>query len=109
MVPSSRAPRIHNREPIRNRKQEGVEDERTSLPMGDLGTANIARKNWQAIRNAPNCALTAVASRDLESAGVTWQNARPILPHDPPPRAYGSYEELWPATRWTPCISRCRR
>lgn len=31
-----------------------------------LGTAAIARKNWLAIRNAENCTLTAVASRDLQ-------------------------------------------
>ena len=33
---------------------------------GILGAADIARKNWQAIRNAENCTLVAVASRDLE-------------------------------------------
>jgi hypothetical protein len=27
-----------------------------------LGTAGIARKNWQAIRHAENCTLTAVAN-----------------------------------------------
>jgi predicted dehydrogenase len=36
---------------------------------GILGTANIARKNWQAIRNASNATLLAVASRDSERAG----------------------------------------
>ena len=33
---------------------------------GILGAADIARKNWLAIRNAENCTLTAVASRDPE-------------------------------------------
>ena len=33
---------------------------------GILGTAEIAHKNWQAIRHAPNCTLSAVASRDIE-------------------------------------------
>ena len=32
---------------------------------GILGAAFIARKNWQAIRDAGNAALIAVASRDI--------------------------------------------
>ena len=31
---------------------------------GIIGTANIARKNWKAIRNSGNSTLVAVASRD---------------------------------------------
>jgi len=61
---------------------------------GILGTANIAQKNWRAIRNAPGCALTAVASRDLERCRRYVAQCQAHTPHDPPPRAYGSYEEL---------------
>jgi predicted dehydrogenase len=61
---------------------------------GILGTADIARKNWRAIRNAPACALTAVASRDLERCRRYVAQCQAHTPHDPPPRAYGSYEEL---------------
>ncbi|QJX00646.1 Gfo/Idh/MocA family protein [Frigoriglobus tundricola] len=35
---------------------------------GILGAANIARKNWKAIRNAENATLTAVASREPSRA-----------------------------------------
>jgi predicted dehydrogenase len=61
---------------------------------GILGTAHIAHKNWQGIRNAPNCRLTAVASRDLERCRRFVGECQAHTPHDPPPRAYGSYEEL---------------
>ena len=36
--------------------------------FGFLGTANIARKNWQAIHNTGNAVLSAVASRDITRA-----------------------------------------
>jgi len=36
--------------------------------MGILGAANIARKNWKAIRFAENATLTAVASREPSRA-----------------------------------------
>ncbi|MGA2796384.1 MAG: Gfo/Idh/MocA family oxidoreductase [Thermoguttaceae bacterium] len=61
---------------------------------GILGTAEIARKNWQAIRNAPNCSLTAVASRDLEKCRRFIRECQRHAPFDPPPRACGSYDEL---------------
>ena len=35
---------------------------------GILGSANIARKNWKAIRNADNSTLVAVASRERSRA-----------------------------------------
>ena len=35
---------------------------------GILGTANIARKNWRAIRLAENAVLVAVGSRDAAKA-----------------------------------------
>ena len=59
---------------------------------GILGAADIA-KNWLAICNAENCTLTAVASRDPEHAGFI-ADCQLHAPFDPPPRAFGSYEEL---------------
>ena len=35
---------------------------------GILGTANIARKNWKAIRLSENATLVAVGSRDAAKA-----------------------------------------
>ena len=61
---------------------------------GILGAADIARKNWQGIRNAENCTLAAVASRDLERCGRFIADCQRHAPFDPPPRAFGSYEEL---------------
>jgi predicted dehydrogenase len=61
---------------------------------GILGTAEIARKNWQAIRNAPNCALSAVASRDLARCRRYVAECQQQVRFDPPPKALGSYEEL---------------
>ncbi len=61
---------------------------------GILGAAEIARKNWQAIRNAPNCRLTAVASRDLEKCRRFVAECQGCVPMDPPPQACASYEEL---------------
>jgi predicted dehydrogenase len=46
----------------------------TVCRWGILGAANIARKNWKAIRNAENATLTAVASRDPARA-KTWLDA----------------------------------
>ena len=61
---------------------------------GILGAANIARKNWQAIRNAPNCALVAVASRDLQRCRQFIEGCQADAPHAVTPQAMGSYEEL---------------
>lgn len=61
---------------------------------GIVGAAEIARKNWQAIRNAPNCTLTAVASRNLERCRRFIDECQGHAPFDPPPRACRSYEEL---------------
>jgi predicted dehydrogenase len=67
---------------------------RTICRWGILGTAEIARKNWLAIRNAENCTLVAVASRDLRRCRRYIAECQRHAPFDPPPRAYGSYEEL---------------
>ena len=61
---------------------------------GILGTANIARKNWQAIRNAGNSTLVAVASRDKARAQKFIDECQADVPFAPPPAPCGSYEEL---------------
>jgi predicted dehydrogenase len=61
---------------------------------GILGTANIARKNWKAIRNAGNCSLAAVASRDAARARQFIAECQAEAPLTPTPVACGSYDEL---------------
>src|SRR5687767_3389144 len=61
---------------------------------GILGTANIARKNWQAIRLAGNSQLVAVASRSGERASQFIAECQANVPHDPPPQPCASYAEL---------------
>jgi predicted dehydrogenase len=61
---------------------------------GILGTANIARKNWKAIRNAGNATLTAVASRDRERARRFIEECQAAVSLTPMPIACGSYEEI---------------
>ena len=61
---------------------------------GILGTAGIAQKNWQSIKNAGNARLVAVASRNQERAQAYVDECGESVPFDPVPRAVGSYEEL---------------
>src|SRR5262245_4392679 len=61
---------------------------------GVLGTADIARKNWKAIRVAGNATLTAVASRDAAKAHACTDECQADTPFPTPPAACGSYEEL---------------
>jgi predicted dehydrogenase len=61
---------------------------------GILGTANIARKNWKAIRHAGNSALVAVASRDRERARRFIEECQAAVPLAPVPVPCGSYGEL---------------
>jgi predicted dehydrogenase len=61
---------------------------------GILSTANIARKNWQAIRRSGNGRIAAVASRDAAKAGQFIAECQREQPFDPVPAALGSYEEL---------------
>jgi predicted dehydrogenase len=61
---------------------------------GVLSSANIARKNWQAIRNAGNATLVAVASRDINRAAQFINECESFVPFPTPPVAYGSYQEL---------------
>jgi predicted dehydrogenase len=61
---------------------------------GILGTAGIARKNWQAIRLAGNAALTAVASRSLERSREFVAACQAACPHPTVPAAVEGYAEL---------------
>ena len=61
---------------------------------GILGTANIARKNWKALRNAGNSALVAVASRERSRAQKFIDECQADVALTPAPVPCGSYEEL---------------
>jgi predicted dehydrogenase len=61
---------------------------------GILGAAFIARKNWQAIRDAGNATLIAVASRDLAKAQAFIDDCQSSAPHPVLPEAMDSYEAL---------------
>jgi predicted dehydrogenase len=67
---------------------------RTQCRWGILGTANIARKNWQAILDAGNARLIAVASRDAQKSSAFVSECQATVPHTQAPMALGSYEEL---------------
>jgi predicted dehydrogenase len=64
------------------------------LRWGILGTAEIARKNWKAIRNSGNSTVAGVASRDLGRARQFITECQSNAPMEPLPVAFGSYEEL---------------
>lgn len=59
-----------------------------------MGTAGIARKNWQAIKNSGNGKLVAVGSRTKERAAQYIAENQAQVPHDPAPRPLGSFEEM---------------
>ena len=61
---------------------------------GILGTAGIARKNWQAIHDAGNAVVAAVASRDGRRAKKFASECQKLLPFPTAPEALGSYEAL---------------
>ena len=61
---------------------------------GFLSTAGIAKKNWQAIRDAGNARLVAVASRDRGKAEQFIADCRQHVPVEGDPVALGSYDEL---------------
>ena len=65
-----------------------------NLRWGILGAANIARKNWKAIRNAGNSTVVAVASRDLKRCRAFIAECQAAAPMEALPKALGSYEEL---------------
>ncbi len=61
---------------------------------GILGTANIARKNWKAIRHAGNATLAAVASRDTAKAQKYIDECQSEVPFPAAPAPCGSYDDL---------------
>jgi len=61
---------------------------------GFLGAANIARKNWLAVRNAGNANLAAVASRDVNRAERFVDQCQSIHPFDVAPDPIDGYETL---------------
>lgn len=61
---------------------------------GILGAAFIARKNWQAIRDAGNATLVAVASRDLTRAQAFIEECQSSAPHSALPEAMNDYDAL---------------
>jgi predicted dehydrogenase len=61
---------------------------------GILGAAFIARKNWQAIRDAGNATLVAIASRDLSRATAFIEECQSSAPHATLPEAMDSYDAL---------------
>ena len=65
-----------------------------NLRWGILGAANIARKNWKAIRHSGNSIISAVASRDLERSRQFIADCQREHPFETAPTALGSYEEL---------------
>src|SRR5256885_13272644 len=64
------------------------------LRWGILGAANIARKNWKAIRNSGNSTVVAVASRDLKRGRAFIDQCQAEAPMEATPKALGSYEAL---------------
>ncbi len=64
------------------------------LRWGILGTANIAQKNWKAIRNSGNGIIMAVASRNMDRSRRFIETCQAQTPFEQAPRALGSYEEL---------------
>lgn len=61
---------------------------------GIMSTAGIARKNWQAIRNAGNATIVAVASRDQAKAQSFIDECQAQIPFPSAPEALGGYEAL---------------
>ena len=66
----------------------------TPCRWGILGTANIARKNWQAILDSGNSRLVAVASRDAAKSARFVEECQADVSHPVVPAALDSYEEL---------------
>ena len=67
---------------------------KNNLRWGILSTAEIARKNWLAIRNTGNSIVTAVASRDASRSRKFITECQAGAPFPAVPQALGSYEEL---------------
>lgn len=67
---------------------------RSICRWGILGTASIARKNWQAIRDAGNATLVAVASRDAGRSKQFVSECQDAIAFPNTPEPLGSYEAL---------------
>src|SRR5271170_2493543 len=65
-----------------------------TIRWGILGTAQIARKNWQSIFQTGDSTITAVASRDLARSRQFVADCQGVMPMASVPEAFGSYEEL---------------
>ncbi|GAB5402989.1 MAG: Gfo/Idh/MocA family oxidoreductase [Aureliella sp.] len=65
-----------------------------SCRFGILGTAGIARKNWEAIRLAQGTEVVAVASRNLDSASRFINECMAEVPFASSPEPIGSYQDL---------------
>jgi predicted dehydrogenase len=64
------------------------------IRWGILGAADIARKNWKAIRNSGNGIVTAVASRDLARAQQFIDECQASAPMGGPVQAFAKYDQL---------------
>ena len=64
------------------------------LRWGFLSTAGIGRKNWAAIRQAENCVLTAVASRDTVRGEQFINESQAAAPQAVRPHVIAGYEAL---------------
>ena len=64
------------------------------LHWGILGAANIARKNWQAIRNSGNSVVVAVASREIERARQFIADCQCDAPMETPAKAFDNYDAV---------------
>jgi predicted dehydrogenase len=67
---------------------------RSTLRWGILGAANVARKNWRAIRLAGNATLAGVASRDATRARQFVDECQAEVPFPTVPEVFDSYEAL---------------
>lgn len=65
-----------------------------TLRWGILGSAGIARKNWEAIRNSGNGVVVAVASREEAKARRFIDECQAEVPFAEVPRAVGGYDEI---------------
>jgi len=65
-----------------------------TLRWGFLSTANIGRRNWDALWRSGSGVVSGVASRDLTRARLFIAECQHSSPFDVPPRAYASYEAL---------------
>ncbi len=66
----------------------------TKVRWGILGAANIARRNWKAIRHSGNGTVVGVASRDLARCEQFIAECQKEAPMESSPRPFSTYEAL---------------